>query len=251
MAGGPQLRQRGVAHHVEVVQFDRVDRKIGQDLGRPAALAASLPGEPQNDMNPQAQVSLGGPLHRVEERREVVSPVQERQSLVAGTLQSQFQRQPCFARQSGQKVENLVADTVRPCPDRQPADLRMADRLAIDRLQTIDRCVGVGRGLKVGDERRLGESARHSSDSLIDLLGDRTDSQPPGGGKSAIIAEDTPPRCDGSVAVWAGKPRVHAHLSDRPAESLAKVTGKGVVIFFHRSVFIRTDPLRSKRRFSP
>ena len=109
-------------------------------------------------------------------------------------------------------------------PIDQADDLRMRERFFIHGPQSLDRRIGVGGRLKVGQEvAALAIAEPHPLDALVDLAADAGARQPAAGAEAAVVAERAAAGGNGAVDIGAGKAGIDADLLDPPAEPLAKM----------------------------
>ena len=117
------------------------------------------------------QAASPGAVVSIDECREMMSSVQPVKSPIVNGLHTVFDRQPCPLCKLGQEIEHILANTIGPCADGKPDDLRMGDGLFKGRLQPVERSVGVRCRLEIGDELVNGVTALEPTDALGELIG--------------------------------------------------------------------------------
>ncbi len=144
----------------------------------------------------------------------MVTAAQEVERPVVDGLQAVLDHEPGPLGQLGQEVQDLIAHAIRPGADGQADHLGMGEGVVIGPSKPVDRPVGVGAGLEIGDEPVGPVAAIQPADRVVDLSGDWAEtipfSHPPAGAEAFRIAEDTAQSGQGAVAVGAGAAGVNA-----------------------------------------
>jgi hypothetical protein len=88
----------------------------------------------------------------------------------------------------------------------------MRQSLIVKAAKLLDRCIGVGRWLKVRCKVFALVSSLQSTDTIVDLIANILFRNSPTRTEAAIVTEVTPPLSYGSIHVGAGKTSVDADL---------------------------------------
>ena len=225
--------QGGSPDHIQQVQFDPVDGPIGQESGRCQHIATGFAGQPQDDVGTDRQPPLTGALQGVGETGHIVTAIDPAQGVVAGGLQPVFHPDEIVPGIAGQQVQDRIVDTVRPGADGQADDVCDGQGFLVAFPQRLQRGVGVGKRLEIGDKFAGFKSSCHRDFALFQLF---TDRQPPGkspGAGSLGIAVNAPGGGQGAVPVGAGQPRVHGELVNAVTEAFPEVGVEIEIAFGH------------------
>jgi len=214
--------QGGVADNIEQVELDPVEPQAGQLFGGGDHLLTALAGEPEDDVGADSDAPAPGGGHGPAEAGQIMAPVDPGQGLIGGRLEAVLDPdQPVRAPGiSLDEVEGRPVHAVRPGADGQPDHRRVGHGRVIELPEPVQRGVGVGKGLEIGDKPPGLIPLGHCRFAPADLVGYR---QAPGevpGPRSPIVAIDTPARPDGPVPVGTGEAGVDGDLLDPASEDL-------------------------------
>ena len=106
----------------------------------------------QDDVGAQVEAAALAAPDGVDEGVEVMAAVHPVERAVVDALQAQFQADVALPGVALQQIQHRVRHAVGPRADGQADDLRMVQGLVVEPAQALDRGVGVGGGLEVGEE---------------------------------------------------------------------------------------------------
>jgi len=119
-------------------------------------------------------------------------------------------------RRPGQERPAVVVHAVGDVTD----DRRVRERLVVRALQLLDRRVGIGPGLKVGEEALGPVAAAQNLHPMLDLGTDAPPGQPAVRAEAAVVAVDAAADRDLAIDIRTGEPRVNGNAVHPPPEAL-------------------------------
>ena len=127
--------------------------------------------------------------------------------------------------------DDFVGDAVGPGSHGEADDVVLGEGLVIERFQPVIGCVGVGEGLKVGDE--LLRPSQFPVEFLCPCYLFRHRRKGPllSQFRAPTVTVDAPPGGDRSVAVGAGESGIDLQFVDLVAEGVDQVTLEVVIPF--------------------
>ena len=197
------------AEDLQLVEFHRGERQRvdGVDLAEQHLVA--LARQAEDEVGPHVQPPPGGELHGAAGAGEVMTPSDGAQRRVRGRLDTVLDGHVAVARHLGQQVELRLVDAVGTRSHDDALDLRMGERLVVERPQPLGRRIGVRVGLEVDQiAPRRAVAVHMEGNPLLDLLRDALLGPAIRRGERSVVTERTPPVSQGSVAIGAGEARI-------------------------------------------
>lgn len=234
--------QGRAAQQLELVELDGMDRQLIDDRRLSDEHVVVLARQSEDEMGSGADSPLRRKADGAPRGCEVVPPVHGPQRRIPHRLHAVFDRHMRRPGEFGQVVERPRIDTVGPRADDQPADAGMGESLAEAGAEGFERSIGIGKGLEIGQQQRVGsDMPRSEADAGVDLSGDRQSGRAIRRGERSVVTERTPLVCDFPVAIRAGEAAIDGDFPHGPPERPPGIGRVGVV---PSGVTPRIEPLR-------
>jgi hypothetical protein len=162
----------GATEDVKEVELDAVEAEAGHGVGGGEDLGAAFAGEAEDEVGADAQAALLCPCQGVEEALVVVATAQALQGGVVARLYADLQPEVSVSGVVGEEVENIIGEAVRAGTDGETDDAVHSEGFVVKTAQLVNRRVGIGEGLKIGDELLGFVLALHDLFARLQLGGD-------------------------------------------------------------------------------
>ena len=204
-----------------------------------------LPGQSQDHMDDNREPCGLQAAQGILVDMQVIAPPDIPGRLRMDGLQPQLHPHGLHPVQLFQQRHHLLRKAVRPGADGQGHDRLLCHGLRKKLFQILHRGVGVGVGLKIGDELFRTGLPPEPSLRPLELLRNAPAAalgKVPGAARGA---EDAPAGADRPVPVGAGHPSVQGQLVDLLPESLPEIPVQGIIAFVQ---VLSSKKLRRERR---
>ena len=151
--GGKGPAPGGAAHGMKIVDLHRLHRQPGQEVAQALGGVGPLPRQAEDDMDATLKAQAVGATDRIVKTGHVVAPVHRPQDLIAVALEADFHRQEGLTGQLGEEIHRRRRQGIGAGPQTQADALGQAlSHALIQTPEAVEGRVGVGEGLKVGNE---------------------------------------------------------------------------------------------------
>ena len=142
----------GAAEDVEEVELDAVELEARHLLGGGEDVSVTFAGEAEDEVGADAQPARPCPRQGGDEAAVIVAAPQSLQCGVVARLHADLQPEIGAGGVIGEEVEDVIGEAIRAGADGEADNAVDAEGFVVKAAQFVDRCVGVGEGLKIGDE---------------------------------------------------------------------------------------------------
>jgi len=223
------IGQGSVFDGVEIVDFDRVELEAGQFAGGREHVGVRLAREAEDHVAADFKTAAPAAVDCVQRSAVMMTAIHPVERTVVDRLNAIFDGQIRAAGEFLEQIEYFVGHAVGPGADRQADDFRMGESLLVERAETLDRGVGVGRGLEIGDEPLDVIAPLEAADAIVELAADPEARQAAAGAEAAVVAKGAATDGDGSIDVGTGEAGIEADFLDAAAELLPEEVVEAVV----------------------
>ena len=224
----------GVAEDMEEVELDPVEAEARHLLGGGEDLGVTFAGEAEDEMGADPQAALPRPCQSVKEAAIIVTAPQSLQGGVVARLHAYFQPEIGAAGVAGEEIEDIVREAIRPGTNGEADNAVNAEGFVVKAAQFCDRRIGVGEGLKIGDEMLRFLLALHDLFADVQLGGDTEAMVEADRSRAAGVAEDAAALLPSTVAIGAAETGIDGDFVHPKAELLLELIRIEVItLCFH------------------
>lgn len=171
MAFFPGFGQRRSPQHLELMDFQDLNRKTGDLLGLLEYFFLALLRQSEDDVSASDDAAAGKGFSGLANTRRIVLAVHPHQCVVIHRFNAYLNREKGVSAQSFQIVETTVGKTVGTRTDDNAADTFHSKGFLITAAQGVDVCIGVGKRLKIGQITSAGIFVGKEALASLQLLG--------------------------------------------------------------------------------
>ena len=155
---------------------------------------------------------------------EVVAAIDMAECRIVARLNAILYGHIFLPSQAGKVVEFLLIYAVGSCANHDACHFGVRQSLIIALLEPLQRCIGVGVGLEVGQILlRSAITPTVELDALVNLLCDALRGRTVGGCEGRIVAKCATPVRDCAITIRATESRIHRHLLHAMAEHTLEI----------------------------
>ena len=155
---------------------------------------------------------------------EVVAAIDMAEGRIVARLNAILYGHIFLPSEAGKVVELLLIYAVGSCANHDACHFGVRQSLIIALLEPLQRCIGVGVGLEVGQILlRSAITPTVELDTLVNLLCDALRGRTVGGCEGRIVAKCATPVRDCAITIRATESRIHRHLLHAMAEHTLEI----------------------------
>ena len=212
------------AKELKLMKLYGVDLQCIDTLGLVDEHPFALRGQAQDKVGASVQSALVAHGNGTLGGGKVVTAIDMFERLIVARLHAILYSHIFMLRQTGKVVELLLIHAVGTRADNDASNVGMRESLIVALTQTLQRAIGIGKGLEVCQKlTRLAVAAAVELHALVDLLGDALRALAIAWGERLVEAEGTAARREVSIAIGAGEARIDGDLLHTMTESTSEI----------------------------